>query len=163
MKKKLLINQKEYEVDVLKQDASGLVFSFAGRTWSFNSSMDDALFSIDNSGVQKRHGLFRVKRGNVTVAAIGTQTFKIEEATSRSAKSAQHGSNMLSPMPGKILKVFKNAGDKVEVGETILVMEAMKMEHAIKATNNGTIAQIVHGEGEQVQGGVLLVEMESDS
>jgi biotin carboxyl carrier protein len=63
-------------------------------------------------------------------------------------------------MPGKIFKIIKNSGDVVIKGETVLIVEAMKMEHSIKATRDGIISQIFYSEGDQVQGGVALCEID---
>ena len=65
-----------------------------------------------------------------------------------------------SPMPGKVFKVLLNEGDTVKTGDSVLIVEAMKMEHAIKATKDGVISKIFFKEGAQVQGGVLLCEIE---
>jgi biotin carboxyl carrier protein len=73
-------------------------------------------------------------------------------------KSVDHG-QMKSPMPGKILKILVKVGDEVKAGTPILVMEAMKMEHTIKASKAGTILQIHFKEGDQVAGGVELVNV----
>jgi 3-methylcrotonyl-CoA carboxylase alpha subunit len=62
-------------------------------------------------------------------------------------------------MPGKILKILVKEGQVVEAGTPILVMEAMKMEHTIKASKAGKIEKIHFKEGEQVAGGVELVKL----
>ena len=59
----------------------------------------------------------------------------------------------------KILKIFIKEGSEVEPGTPILVMEAMKMEHTIKASKKGVVEKIHYKEGDQVQGGVELVKL----
>lgn len=66
----------------------------------------------------------------------------------------------IAPMPGKIVKVFVNEGDVVEEGRTLLVMEAMKMEHAVKAPQAGKVVRLHVAEGEQVDADALLVLVE---
>jgi 3-methylcrotonyl-CoA carboxylase alpha subunit len=66
----------------------------------------------------------------------------------------------VAPMPGKIVKVFVDEGDAVEEGQTLLVMEAMKMEHAVKAPQAGKVARLHVAEGEQVDADALLVLVE---
>ncbi|RLA61860.1 MAG: acetyl-CoA carboxylase biotin carboxyl carrier protein subunit [Epsilonproteobacteria bacterium] len=68
---------------------------------------------------------------------------------------------MLSPMPGKIITVLVKSGDVVKKGDTLLIMEAMKMEHAIKASKDGKVIKVFFEEGEQIEGGIELVEMEN--
>ncbi|MDK6369735.1 MULTISPECIES: pyruvate carboxylase [Aerococcus] len=65
-------------------------------------------------------------------------------------------------MPGTIVKVSCEQGDKVKVGQTILVTEAMKMETTVKAPVNGTIKAIHVQAGDQVDSNDLLIEIEKD-
>ncbi len=65
--------------------------------------------------------------------------------------------SMSAPMPGVVLKIFVKAGDVVSKGAPLLVLEAMKMEHQIIATHDGTVGTVNCKEGEMVQPGVDLV------
>lgn len=56
-----------------------------------------------------------------------------------------------APMPGVITKILVKIGQAVEQGQTLLIIEAMKMENAINAINNGTIQNILVKEGEEVR------------
>ena len=69
---------------------------------------------------------------------------------------------MSAPMPGKILELLCSIGDQVETGQTLIVMEAMKMEHRIAANVSGTIAAIHHEVGEQVAAGATLIDIDSE-
>ena len=64
-------------------------------------------------------------------------------------------------MPGKIFKILKNEGDQVNKGETILILEAMKMEHPIKSDKDGVIKKIYFKLNEQVSGHVPLALIEA--
>ena len=63
-------------------------------------------------------------------------------------------------MPGKILEILCNVGDEVELGQTLIVMEAMKMEHRIVAANDGVITAIHFQAGDQVTQGAVLLELD---
>ena len=65
-----------------------------------------------------------------------------------------------APMQGTIVKVLVSAGDTVEAGQALLVLEAMKMENHINAETSGTIAEIRVSEGETVGTGDVLVVIE---
>jgi glutaconyl-CoA/methylmalonyl-CoA decarboxylase subunit gamma len=67
------------------------------------------------------------------------------------------GEVVKSPMPGNILKINVAQGQKVEEGDVLLVLEAMKMENEIVATKSGTVAQIVTAKGAVVETGAPLV------
>lgn len=62
-------------------------------------------------------------------------------------------------MPGKVVKVLVEAGARVEAGQGVLVLEAMKMENEIQAESSGVLAEIFVSEGQAVQGGDPLFEV----
>ena len=64
-----------------------------------------------------------------------------------------------APMPGKILNIKVSAGQAVKFGETVIVMEAMKMETEIVAPADGTVAQILVKAGDAVDTGAALVTL----
>ncbi|NBB92514.1 MAG: ATP-grasp domain-containing protein [Gammaproteobacteria bacterium] len=68
---------------------------------------------------------------------------------------------LLAPMPGKILEIRAEAGQSVSEGETLLIMEAMKMELAIKAPMDGQVSQIGVGHEDVVEADAFLLEIES--
>lgn len=67
------------------------------------------------------------------------------------------GEVVKSPMPGNILKINVAQGQKVNEGDVLIVLEAMKMENEIVATKSGTVAQIVTAKGSVVETGAPLV------
>lgn len=67
------------------------------------------------------------------------------------------GEVVKSPMPGNILKINVSQGQKVNEGDVLIVIEAMKMENEIVATKSGTVAQIVTAKGAVVETGAPLV------
>ncbi|MHB8379175.1 MAG: acetyl/propionyl/methylcrotonyl-CoA carboxylase subunit alpha [Acidimicrobiales bacterium] len=67
-----------------------------------------------------------------------------------------------APMPGLILDVRVSAGQHVDAGETLVVMEAMKMEHVISAPGTGTVSQVLITKGQQVDSGAALLTFDPD-
>lgn len=65
-----------------------------------------------------------------------------------------------APMPGKVLKVMAQAGQEVQKGDGLLILEAMKMENVLKATQAATVKQVLIQEGAAVEKGAVLIEME---
>ena len=66
-------------------------------------------------------------------------------------------------MPGKVVAVKVKAGDRVRVGDPLIVVEAMKMEHTITAPLEGVIADINYAQGDQVsEGDQLIIFANSD-
>ena len=66
----------------------------------------------------------------------------------------------IAPMPGAVVKVNVAEGDAVEAGQVLMVMEAMKMEHAVTAPHAGKVAELHVGEGDQVDADALLAVVE---
>lgn len=67
--------------------------------------------------------------------------------------------SVVAPIPGLILRIMVKEGDNVEAGDTILILEAMKMESEIASTASGTITKINIKEGASVQEGDSLIEV----
>jgi len=65
-------------------------------------------------------------------------------------------------MPGKVIDLRVKAGDRVRAGDTLLVLEAMKMEHPMRATEDGVVSEVRVHRDEQVEAGTLLVVVEPD-
>jgi 3-methylcrotonyl-CoA carboxylase alpha subunit len=75
-------------------------------------------------------------------------------------QTSAHDGDILAPMPGKVIAVDVAEGDAVEAGQRLLVLEAMKMEHALTAPFAGTVAELAAKEGQQVQVEALLARVE---
>ncbi len=80
-------------------------------------------------------------------------------ARTRAAGAAEHGAGLLAPMPGRIRRTLVRRGQEVEKGQVVLVLEAMKMEHAIRAPQDGVVTRLEHREGDLVEAGVVLAEI----
>lgn len=76
---------------------------------------------------------------------------------------ASKDSDFSAPMPAKITKVFVTQGQQVKMGDKLLILEAMKMEHTIKAPANGTVQKIELQEGQQVDEGFILLDFEEET
>jgi len=68
--------------------------------------------------------------------------------------------SLKAPLPGSIFKILKHVGDEVKKGETIMVMEAMKMENNIQSEKEGTIVNLKVKEGDAVLQNDVLAEIE---
>ena len=77
--------------------------------------------------------------------------------------SHQHAGGLQAPMNGSVVRVMVEPGQQVEAGAVLLVLEAMKMEHSIRALEAGRVKAIFCAEGELIAEGILLVEMEEQA
>ncbi len=88
-------------------------------------------------------------------------SFSRAAAFAWASKDAAGGNQIIAPMPGRIVLVKAKAGDTVEQGQELLVMEAMKMELALKAPRAGTIESVSATQGEFVEADAVLVRFAS--
>ena len=111
----------------------------------------------------------------VTLQKINSETFsisidgfsfemtvrtKLEDKANRYLmnKAKESGSQVVkSPMPGLIVKILKSVGDKVEMGEAVILLEAMKMENEVRSTTSGIIEQINVKENQSVEKNASLI------
>ena len=106
-----------------------------------------------------------IPRGGVAAAAptapIAAPAVKAAPATpaAPAPAAAPSGATIEAPMPGKILKVNVTPGQAVKYGDTVIIMEAMKMETEIVAQSDGTVAQVLVKAGDMVDTGAALVTM----
>ena len=98
---------------------------------------------------------------NVTVEeGTGAAVASAPVAAAPAAPAGAAGSvTVTAPMPGNILDVKVKAGDSVKAGDTLLILEAMKMENEISAPQDGTIASVNVRKGDVVNSGDLLCTM----
>ena len=73
-----------------------------------------------------------------------------------------HGGGLTAPMPGKVVALLAQPGQKVDKGMPLLILEAMKMEHTITAPAAGVVKAFCYAAGEQVTDGAALVEFEGE-
>ncbi len=90
---------------------------------------------------------------------------RVAQLTTRPARADAKGlasdARVTAPMPGRVLALDVRVGQPVAVGDRLLVLEAMKMEHRLLAKLAGTIAAVHIAEGDQVADGTLLVEIQA--
>ena len=93
----------------------------------------------------------------------GLQEFTAEVVDPRAWRGRRHGAlevegrqQIVAPMPGKVVRILVQAGDKVEAGQGLLVVEAMKMQNEIRSPKGGTIERLHVREGQPVNAGEVL-------
>ncbi|USQ94285.1 acetyl/propionyl/methylcrotonyl-CoA carboxylase subunit alpha [Caulobacter sp. RL271] len=91
------------------------------------------------------------------------QTFDFEAQVGGLGEGAASDGAILSPMPGKIVSVAVEVGQAVGKGQTLLTLEAMKMEHALSAPFDGVVAELSVSAGGQVSEGVVLARLEAQA
>lgn len=105
------------------------------------------------------------KPPNLGAIGAGIRTYaNVESERHRAATAATVGTrrvganSVTSPMPGRIVKVMVKEGDEVQLGDAVVVVEAMKMENELRAPRQASIAKVLVKEGDRVEGGAVLIE-----
>ncbi|MCB9094978.1 MAG: acetyl-CoA carboxylase biotin carboxyl carrier protein subunit [Halobacteriovoraceae bacterium] len=88
------------------------------------------------------------------------QTFKVHKGFKPSGKNGDEFGSLVTQMPGKVVKVLVKPGDKIEKGQTLLILEAMKMENEIKASAEASVKSVHVQEGESIESGHLMIELD---
>ena len=98
---------------------------------------------------------FLRQAGEITVQVDGRE-YRLYDGRLRRPAASTPG-DLHAPMAGRIIRVLAKANDVVQAGDTLLLLEAMKMEHQILAPHDGTVASLLCEEGDQVAAGQELV------
>lgn len=89
------------------------------------------------------------------------QEAALKEALGASGRSANSGASIRAPMPGRVVRVLVQPGDRLDVGTPAVIVEAMKMENELHADAAGTVASVRVAEGDTVDAGQILCEIVS--
>jgi len=158
MKFRLAGDSREYDVEVLKSDNSTISARIDGEECEARSGR---FFSVD--GRSARYDTFRMElKRDVIFVAVGPASFEFEIIGDRVSRRRARGltaHEVVAPMPGKVLKVLVAAGEVVESGAPLLVLEAMKMETTLYAESPATIAKVHAAAGAMVDHGAVLIEL----
>jgi 3-methylcrotonyl-CoA carboxylase alpha subunit len=101
-----------------------------------------------------------VEGWHVSVVQEGvTHRFHSPDPLNQTSVSATQGDDVRAPMTGAVTAVLVAEGDEVKAGQSVLVMEAMKMEHTLQAPRDGNVSAVLCSVGSQVSDGTLLVTL----
>ncbi len=135
MKYKITVNEKTYEVEIENINARPVIAHVDGER-------------------------FEIMPGDVNQAETKKEASKPAEkksfnpnpskTTSPAPNPAISGNNLTAPLPGTVVDVFVKVGDKVEAGQVVLIIEAMKMKNSIRSVFSGTISEVLVSAGQSV-------------
>lgn len=149
------IKNKHYTIDVEDVDANNFRVVLDNQTYEVNLSAAEDLAEAEITPAI-------VPAGQRQIASIPTES-QTPEPAPRGVMPAPmvpvpaSRANLTAPMPGTILELQVKVGDKVKRGQTVAILEAMKMKNAIKSPHDGVISQVVAEPGKPVRHGDVLV------
>jgi len=137
MKYKVRISDRSYEVEIEDIHARPII-----------AHVDGQKFEVQPESA-----------GKVLVQEEATES-KSVVAVPQPAVQIGSGNEMTAPLPGTIIEIFVKAGDEIEAGKVVLVIEAMKMKNSIRTTRGGKVAEILVSPGQTVAHKQALVRFE---
>lgn len=140
---KLRLNGREFSFSVLTVENTYAIVKIDQKPYKVYLNNEKSVFDIYTQGVY-----FRLRIKN----KITEYLEKIAEAEKKSGR--EH--HVVSPMPGLVTKIVRQKGENVQAGDTILFLEAMKMENAIKCFYSGVIEEIYVEENKNIEKGAPL-------
>mgnify|MGYP005709546757 FL=1 len=129
----------------------------------FSNNNEAFIYSSDEDGIDmifdgKRHySRVTVSKNNILVhMPFGDVMLQLKPRFKMPGTEVTIG-GLIAPMPGKVIDVKVKKGKKVKAGDTLVILEAMKMEHSIKASEDGTVSELLISVNDQVENGALLM------
>jgi biotin carboxyl carrier protein len=142
----LVVDGKRHEVDALALAHGAVSLLVDGH--SYDVEFDEAGEEVQ---VLVRGDVFRVDVADERTLRLraGVATFQVEGSVTLTA-----------PMPGKVVRLLVKAGEAVQEGQGLVVMEAMKMENELKSPKAGTVTEVYTREGSTVEANAKLLSVE---
>ena len=136
-----------------------------------NASKNDAIRihhrdetrTVDVSGTEPEIAATGITLGDEVIVFSGGDAYAFSSAARGTGAASAADGAILAPMPGKVIAVDVAEGDAVTAGQRLMVLEAMKMEHALTAPFDGIVAELNASEGGQVQVEAVLAVVEPSS
>jgi propionyl-CoA carboxylase alpha chain len=125
------------------------------------TALDPSEARLSVNGVIRRYRVQRVG-GQVWIDGPDGSSALTEVARFALPGSQLAAGALVAPLPGTVVTVAVAIGDKVPAGHTLIAIEAMKMEHEVKAITGGTVTEVHVAVGDQVESGRLLVVVTAD-
>jgi biotin carboxyl carrier protein len=153
----------------VERSGSGFVVEVDGVRYEVDRARSGSLLrSLVIEGAQREVSVQRLGHGRYRVTGYGVDdTFEVRDPLAHLSHSAaardvlQGGQTVEAYMPGRVVTLLLSEGESVEVGQGVVVLEAMKMENEIQAQVAGVVKKIFVEEGQSVEGGDPLFEIES--
>ncbi|MEM7216500.1 MAG: biotin/lipoyl-containing protein, partial [Pseudomonadota bacterium] len=155
---KLVLGEESYAVRIWP-DSESWQCNVKHGDGEFSGSFDD----LECADPDQAPEVFVFGKRVAVFAPDGTFEFVFPDLLAGQSDIADGGDTIIAPMPGLVKKVIVQSGASVTLGDPLVVLEAMKMEHTLTAPRDGLVEEVNASEGDQVEDGDLLVRMEKQS
>ncbi len=161
---KAQINKSSFDID---QTAEGLTVNGSPLNWDlvefakgcFHILLNDKSYRAEVIKADPATKTFQVKvNGNIHTVALKDKFDLLLEKMGMAGTGTSKINNIKAPMPGLIIDLKVKAGDQVNPGDALLILEAMKMENILKSPGAGTVKAVKVKKGDSVEKGTVLLE-----
>jgi biotin carboxyl carrier protein len=157
MKLEVLVNGR---AGTLQLEPSSFEYNGLLRDFSIEPS-GPGIFSILIEGRSYQATVLAPEVIQVNGHIFSVELFDPRELRARSSAGASQGrQNIVAPMPGKVVRLLVSAGDRIEEGQGLIVVEAMKMQNEMKSPKTGLVVEVKTKTGATVSAGEILVVIE---
>ncbi|MBD3584832.1 acetyl/propionyl/methylcrotonyl-CoA carboxylase subunit alpha [Salinimonas sp. HHU 13199] len=160
------VGEKELDVVVTHtgtaQRTNQWTMRIGDNTYQVSGQIDGHVLQAQIDGYHQRIGWAADDVRYTLFSAAGAVHLDYQKPDMGDVGDTAHDGGFAAPMNGTIVEVSVSEGEAVKKGATLLVMEAMKMEHNITAPSDGTVKAIYYASGDLVDGGAQLLEFEAD-
>lgn len=159
------------EIKTVQIEREGDGLGGDSRRQSYRVSIEDRVYavSVDLSASDvmrlrvndEQHNVIVAQDGSTRFVAVDGNVITLSVPDSSRARRRHHAGedSLTASMPGQVIKVLVSDGDEVERGQTLVILEAMKMEIRVSAPHEGRVAKVHIDEGQVVDRGDVLVEL----
>ena len=156
--------KKEYKVDL--QSAEGGLLNGESFNWdvyhvkdkAYHIIKDNKSYNLEVLSVNREEKIFFVKvNGDKYSFNVKDQFDELLQSLGMDNLASKKVSDLKAPMPGLVLEVDVEVGQEVAKGDTLLILEAMKMENVIKSPTDGVIKSIAVNKGDTVEKNELIL------
>jgi biotin carboxyl carrier protein len=153
------LDGKEFRLNVVQIKNKGIHVTLDGKTYEVSVEFIGEDEILLNCGGKVHNVMVSANATSYTVFVNGRR-FQIEKKSVLQIlgpkSEQQRTAKVQTSMPGRIVKVLVKAGDEVDEGQAVMILEAMKMQNEIKAPQSGRIGKIGPQAGDSVETGTLL-------
>jgi biotin carboxyl carrier protein len=132
MKYKITVNEKKYEVEIENINTRPVIALVEGERFEVMPENGGQAETRKEAGDKKSFAPGPVKSASI------------------SPNPAISGNALTAPLPGTVVEVFVKPGEKVEAGQVVVIIEAMKMKNSIRSVYSGTVSEVLVTQGQSV-------------
>jgi len=145
-------------LSVTNEDGTTLADGVTG--WTMSSPWQSGhAHDITLADKRKRLTVYAQADKRIVFAEQGRADLQLQNPFAQPSTNGDKMGQMTAPMPGRVVALMAAVGNAVSAGQSLAVIEAMKMEHTLHAPRDGVVAELLYAVGDQVAEGVALIRL----